>query len=1032
MAFAILWAIPDQVAFLCSLGIWAILTIGSAILMHFERHLAWGDTIRRIFRERENTLQQFFQNIFIWLAAWTLPIWVTVFLWQINIVSSYGYLGYGLTAIGFLILAVFLRKQMPSYALPLILSGQFFTVLALIQTASLSGKVLGDQRANFGGYSQFGRTYLLGYILVQATAVMYYALSSWFFQNRKWIARVFSYTAAGLSIIPYTLAWTIFKFDGLNHQLGYTWIGLGVILLGTGFALDWLEQKKGLSEKRVGYAHGPYLVGYLLTGYATFWTYPNRLVHIYTFAGAIGSRLLSHIAVHYQRHTTWVDFQNYFFSKANQVTRDVVRGIFLWVTAYSFPIWLSLVLAYNDVPMAWRGLALALTAPIYIAFGLAVRKVDRAYSWPLYSAGYLLTAIGAMVSFDDQLLTIYVLSLNAVVYAASAYIFRQSTWLYFSTILVPVISLITLTYNQDALSTEWVAGIFMGLAFVYFGIGQLFDRKFNNSARISPFAVPFYAPGYLLSAIAIAVASGQRELAVILYLSGSVLYGLSAGALREGIFLYPAVWLLAVPYYLGMTYTRILPEWYGIGWLPLIITAILAGKFGFHRKKDLQSITHSAMPFYTLAYTLSLSMLFIARSNMTALMAAFAAAAIIYLGSSVLFQRAVWLYPGLLAAHLALLTYFAIDPPYLTRYITLPFLTLTWIIGLIGGVLRRRHTVEKWAVPFLAFTALDIIIWQVVAFFGFDTAIIVSTGHAILLAVLAVLWVSPLVAWGSLSFLTLGILIRLAWLWADIPILAGLLAGIGFGFYLVGRLVEDLNGRLRPGETESSQNSGLAIFAKPLTHFGIGINTLGAGITLLFISSHTTQAALGLAFAGALYLAVAYKNEYYRLGYAAVAMLELAFVLLLIRWDILQPQWYAIPAGLYFIGIGVFERRRNRTQFALLLESLGLAIMLVTSFIQSLNLESGFWYFLLLLVEGLLILVWGAQQRRKIPFLIGLVANVVNTFGQIVVVFLGGSTLTRWLIFGSVGLILLIAALFAERWIVPRAREFREQLENWE
>jgi len=77
-------------------------------------------------------------------------------------------------------------------------------------------------------------------------------------------------------------------------------------------------------------------------------------------------------------------------------------------------------------------------------------------------------------------------------------------------------------------------------------------------------------------------------------------------------------------------------------------------------------------------------------------------------------------------------------------------------------------------------------------------------------------------------------------------------------------------------------------------------------------------------------------------------------------------------------------------------------------------------------------MVWATQQRRKIPFLVGLAANLFNVIGQIIVLFRGGTTLTRWLIFGGVGLVLLVAALLAERWIVPRAREFREQLEQWE
>ncbi len=259
------------------------------------------------------------------------------------------------------------------------------------------------------------------------------------------------------------------------------------------------------------------------------------------------------------------------------------------------------------------------------------------------------------------------------------------------------------------------------------------------------------------------------------------------------------------------------------------------------------------------------------------------------------------------------------------------------------------------------------------------------------------------------------------------PVIAATVAGIGLGLYLLGRLVEVLAGR-----PQAPGRKVLAHWCDPLLRSGMVVNTLGALAALVFVISHLGEAALALAFSGALYLGVAYKGRYYRLGYAAVAVLELALVLLLLNWQVSQPQWFAVPAGLYFIGVGVFERRRGRDRFSLLLESLGLAVMLVTSFIQSLDPENGFWYFLLLLVEGLAAMGWAAFQRRKAPFLIGLGANVFNILGQVVLVFIGGTGITRWVISILVALVLLLATMFAERWIIPRAQDLRERLEAWE
>src|SRR3989442_10945543 len=56
----------------------------------------------------------------------------------------------------------------------------------------------------------------------------------------------------------------------------------------------------------------------------------------------------------------------------------------------------------------------------------------------------------------------------------------------------------------------------------------------------------------------------------------------------------------------------------------------------------------------------------------------------------------------------------------------------------------------------------------------------------------------------------------------------------------------------------------------------------------------------GLAFAGALYVALAHERRNLRLSFLGVALLEAAWMLALVTRGITQPQWYAIPAGLYF------------------------------------------------------------------------------------------------------------------------------------
>jgi hypothetical protein len=149
-------------------------------------------------------------------------------------------------------------------------------------------------------------------------------------------------------------------------------------------------------------------------------------------------------------------------------------------------------------------------------------------------------------------------------------------------------------------------------------------------------------------------------------------------------------------------------------------------------------------------------------------------------------------------------------------------------------------------------------------------------------------------------------------------------------------------------------------------------------------------------------------------------------------------QVYALPAGLYFVVVGFLERRLHKGLFATAIESFGIVVLLLTAFIQSLDTNTGLLYFVLLLVEGLLIIWWGAARRFKIPFFMGLAASVVNVVAQIILL-LNTLGLTqgfgRFVIIFAVGVTLVIVAVVVERQriqIITKAREWREVLEQWE
>jgi len=671
--------------------------------------------------------------------------------------------------------------------------------------------------------------------------------------------------------------------------------------------------------------------------------------------------------------------------------------------------------------------------------------------WALYSAGYVLTAIGAMISFGDEQLAIYVLGLNAVVYAASAYIFKQPFWLYLTSVLAPIIMLLTLHYN-DKLETNIVAWSFMGFAFVYLAIGQLFDRVDKVSAQheTHPFAAPFYAPGFLLSAVSLALASNNRELAIPVYSAGVVLYALSSILFKETLFLYPAAWLAAVPYYLAVTLTSLETQWYGLAWLPLIVIYIALGRFVFHKERLApigqgmlaQWLTHPAIPFYLLAYGLSISMISLSYATPLPLTIAFGSAAVIYFASAYLFKKPAWIYPALFAAHMTVLAYFTINPsggPM--RRITLPFLAMTWITSLVGYFFERSTPLTEenktyrfsflnrlfghaWARPFFAFAIIEMVIWQSLALTGTDTTIIVGGGYALLFALFSILWAEGALVYGAVAFGLLaagGSLKQAEVQFADAVAVYG---GIGFGLYLFGRILDWLSARIR----------SLTVWLTPLTHWSIALTGAAVLINLPTVTNHMTATAATFAFAGALYVAIAYRGRMYRLGYLGMALLELAWVMALIMNDVTQPQWYAIPGGLYFIGLGSMEWTRRKSKYAIGLEIFGLGVLLVTSFAQSLDGETGLPYFVLLLFEGLTVIWWGVYQKRKIPFFTGIGATAINVVAQVIIL-INVYDINRWFVAFGVGLLIMGMAIYIERSrerLRERARELSETLEKWE
>ena len=1044
LSWAVMWSLLERSTLVWTLGLWILACIVSALLVHFNNHQTWNDLLRALFGKSDSPLRVIFNNAFQWSAAWTFPIWCVILLRELQVPDAFTWLGLVMPPLAFLGLALLLRRVNSSYVPTLRSAAHFYTAIGLL----ISVPVTYDCLFNYILPAE-GPNTLLAFIILQAAAVIFYAFASWMSK-----ARGLAHVSAWVSISAFSLTWQAYGVELTPVLLIIPWLAWSAILIGIGFLLD---------KREVRYSHGPYFAGYTLMVYALVLSFQIRVTNIYALAITILLSLISYLIVHFGWHHSFEDFINAFWKKADETTRQIASTIFLFLAAYLFPVFIAQVLTHFEYPLAWRGMGLAIIAPLYIAIGLAIRHskprgIAAVPTWALYSAAYALTAIGAMVAFEEERVAIYVLALDAVVYAVSAYLFRQSFWLYLSTVLTPIIVLLTL-HNVDQLKTNIVTWIFMAFAFVYLAIGQIFDRggkSADGPREIHPFAAPFYAPGFLLSAIALALASNEKMLALEVYSAGVILYTLSSILLREPLFYYPAAWLAAVPYFLGITMTSLETRWYGLAWLPLIVLYFGLGRFVFHRRKLAPLgkgfladwLTHPAVPFYLLAYALSVSMISLSYVEPLPLTIAFGAAGILYFVSAYLFKKPAWIYPGLFAAHMTVLAYFTINPsggPI--RYITIPFLAMTWLTSLIGYAFERRtypvaadeEETEKriyrisifehlfghpWARPFFAFAIIEMLIWQTLALTGYDTTILIASGYALLFALFSILWMEGTLVYGAVGFglLAAGALLKQAQVqFADA---VAVFSGIGFGLYLIGRILNALSIRVK----------SLSVWLAPLTNCAVGLTAAAVVIDLPLVFDHMTAAAAALAFAGALYVTIAYRGRYHRLGYIGMALLEVAWVLLLFINDVGQPQWYAIPAGLYFMGLAYLEWSRNKSKYAVGIEVLGLGVLLVTSFVQSLSSANGLPYFALLLGEAILVIFWGVYQKRKIPFFTGSGATALNLVAQTIVL-VEVHDINRWFVAFGAGLLIMSIAIYIERsreQLRLRARELSETLETWE
>jgi hypothetical protein len=323
---------------------------------------------------------------------------------------------------------------------------------------------------------------------------------------------------------------------------------------------------------------------------------------------------------------------------------------------------------------------------------------------------------------------------------------------------------------------------------------------------------------------------------------------------------------------------------------------------------------------------------------------------------------------------------------------------------------------------------------------------LVTLTHALLIAVLASFWLSRWMPYVSAS---LGVIALLQWLSTLTGPIEGLpvaLAYLALGYGLVGYGVAFTRDSLK-----REVRSWLAIWERPLQRFSVWFSfailalTLWLGIDIL---GWTVRAMFGvpfrqivtrdvsemwvwvLALLGLLYVATAFTHRRLRLGYIAVGMLLAAWMLYAFyigRWDgSAHVQWYAIPAGLYLLGIAYLEWQRGNRTLARWLEYAAVLLMMGSLFWQTLLF--GWGYALMLGIEGFAAFWWGSARRLRRFLYAGMMGVILATTAQLINSL---RSVNQWIVFGVIGLLVVVAAIVIERKLED-IKAWRQVMETWE
>lgn len=876
--------------------------------------------------------------------------------------------------------------------------------------------------------------------------------------------RLFVWLAAITFLVPfYVAANRGFYFTELHAaQYGLATFILGLAYIALGFALD---------RAPAGFSSPLHALGHFLTLAALPWSAPDRGIALITLSSALVLYAVLATVTHRNLHPSFDRLLAKWVPDPASAMYRAPRAAYLYLAVatliFVYNLGLNRVVHFGDYPTA--ALYFIPLVWLLLGAGLFFRRLEPAYAYPWYAGAHALAGAATLLAIDHRLYLIILLAADCAFLLASTLLFRKGYYLYLVALLAPAMQVLILA--EMGAPHRAIGPSLIALVYVYlFLAGELGKPAAGEApggppARLNEYSTPWYAVGYLLCAFALMFSYADREAAILAYLAAIPIYVWSGYLFREPVFAYPIAGLAAVPYVLQMLRMGYPEEAYGVALLPAVAGYFIVART-CHLGLDARSgppwpargtWARWSSPFYLMAHIGVLAAIALSLDSPRYLAIALLGAAGAYGLSAYFFGHLVWAVLALLAAHFGyfqyLVGYLALEAgPRLALY----FLPVTYLLAFVGYALRPKMSKEdfgealwrgargaagRMATLFYLFAAFDVVFWQVIALGDVTVGLQVSSAHAALFAIFAFLIPGAGFPYPALVF---GLLAYGHWLkQAEVPFELAMLytnwvaLGMGLLPYALKYVLREPGRAAGPDPTPDGvppaapahdpMIAALRSWTDPLRNVAVILSA----VCLVVSWANVNALAKSLALIGLLYLAIAVGEGLETFGYFAVAMILAAWGLYAYgKLNIREVQWYALPAGIYLLGVGYLLHRRGRREWAYLLDVAAMVLLLGTSFFQTVR--EGLGYALIMGIEGLLITWYGAARRVKRLFFGGAFGVVLDGLYQLYEPLL---SLNRWIVLGLVGIVLVTLALLFERkreQIAKLRDDWVAKLEDWE